>query len=79
VLSDVGEIEVANGKLAAMRIAGWVLLAVGLALGLYGKYFFHPPYKGCGIIVIMIGATLLLWRKEERDSSKERPETNQSF
>jgi hypothetical protein len=62
-----------------MRIAGWVLLAVGLALVVYGKYFFHPPYAGCGIIVAMIGATLLLWRKEERDSSKEPPETNQPF
>jgi len=65
----VGETELADGRLAAMRIAGWVLLAVGLPPVVYGKYFFHPPYAGCGIIVGMIGATVMLWRKEERNSA----------
>jgi xanthine/uracil permease len=45
-------------------MAGWVFLLVGIVLGVYGKYFFDPVFRVSGIVVGMIGVTLLLWRKD---------------
>jgi hypothetical protein len=56
-----------------MRMAGWVFLLVGIVLGVYGKYFFDPVFRVSGIVVGMIGVTLLLWRKDEPDTSRELP------
>jgi hypothetical protein len=66
-------------KLNAMRIAGWIVFVVGLALVVYGKYFFQPPYGGSGIIVVMIGATLLLWRTDKPGKPRELPKESQPF
>ena len=52
-------------KMPTMRIAGWLLLAVGLALGLYGKYFQVGHYRVYGVVIAMAGTTLLLWRGSE--------------
>jgi xanthine/uracil permease len=54
-------------------MAGWVFLLVGIVLGVYGKYFFDPVFRVSGIVVGMIGVTLLLWRKDELDTSRELP------